>query len=722
MRRSPREAARTTVRWLLNSVTAVCLVAAPALGGEDGSQETDSARETAELWTPGPADKVLPGVISSPAVLPNAGRWQVVRVIPRCYMYSVCWSPDGKRIAHTDGDYVRISNPTTMEIEHVLVGHTEAVKTVAWSPDGERILSAGEDQTIRMWNADGSPERVLQGHQQQVNAVCWSPKGDQFASAASDGTVRFWNVDGSAGPVIKADKNRVLTVHWSPDGKRLLVGGDDRLVKIWSTDGTAGPTLDGHFGPISTVEWSPDGSHILSGSLGAESTGEDERPVSTVRIWKADGTPVALCRGHKDSINSVTWSPDGQQIVTTCEDRILRIFDSSGGEVNSADNVFGTSAKLSPDGKRVAIVGREWINVYDMNKLPSRQRHFQPRQYFDSVEWSPDGKSIAASGRHHKIYVWHADGRERSVIDGLKYQIRTLGWSPDGETLAAGGAGHSVKLWSADGTPGPELRGHTTSIVAVQWSPDGKWIASAGRNTGTVRLWHIDGRRGPVMQGFAKHTLSIAWKPDSRRLALGGSDGFITLWDPDDGALLSELEIGHGDIDAVGWKADGTSLAAGSDGIWTLVKSDGEKVAEQQGHQSAVMGIAFSPDGQHIASVAWDHRVKLWHADGSPDRTVKGHTAPAVAVSWNPNSQQFASSGNDGAVHVWNVESGRTDWSALYLHDDIMITLTSAGQLISRDPDAAEKGLRYLVEKPNGAMEVLKYSEFLKRVGSDETP
>jgi hypothetical protein len=50
-----------------------------------------------------------------------------------------------------------------------------------------------------------------------------------------------------------------------------------------------------------------------------------------------------------------------------------------------------------------------------------------------------------------------------------------------------------------------------------------------------------------------------------------------------------------------------------------------------------------------------------------------------------------------------------------------MITLSSAGQLIDGDPAAIEIGLRYMVERPNGSMEIIPHSEFVRRVSMGAT-
>ena len=66
--------------------------------------------------------------------------------------------------------------------------------SVAWSPDGKRIAAGSNNNTIQVWNAsDGSYQFILGGHTDFVYGVAWSPNGKYIASASGDKTVRIWD-------------------------------------------------------------------------------------------------------------------------------------------------------------------------------------------------------------------------------------------------------------------------------------------------------------------------------------------------------------------------------------------------------------------------------------------------------------------------------------------------------------------------------------------------
>jgi WD40 repeat protein len=66
--------------------------------------------------------------------------------------------------------------------------------------------------------------------------------------------------------------------------------------------------------------------------------------------------------------------------------------------------------------------------------------------------------------------------------------------------------------------------------------------------------------------------------------------------------------------------------------------------------------VAFSPDGQTLASGSVDNTVRLWRvADGALLRTLEGHTDLVWSVAFSPDGTLLASGSWDGTVRLWGV-------------------------------------------------------------------
>jgi WD40 repeat protein len=79
-----------------------------------------------------------------------------------------------------------------------------------------------------------------------------------------------------------------------------------------------------------------------------------------------------------------------------------------------------------------------------------------------------------------------------------------------------------------------------------------------------------------------------------------------------------------------------------------------------EGHQSAVLSVAFDPQGGILASGSEDKSVKLWEAlSGKLLRTLEGHKDPVFSVAFDPKGGMLASGSKDQTVKLWEARSGK---------------------------------------------------------------
>ncbi len=416
---------------------------------------------------------------------------------------AVLFSPDGNYlISGSLNNSVQIWDRTSGKLVKTFSGHSEEVTSISISTDGKYILSGSKDKSIKLWDVkNGIDLKKISNEVGVVRSVTLKSDGMNFMSSSSNGLINIW--DGASGRVIKTinevsgyfrviilspdgryvlsfsddkvlklrnitndsdikyfDHNSswILSAAFSPNGNNFVTGSVDGILKLWDIE--SGRCLRTFSSPqsvrlpsdaINSIVFSADGKYILSGSSGYGLT--------TV-LWDVEtGEMVKFFEVHKP-VNSVAFSPNGNEIITGCDDGTIEICDFLSGKViKTFTGLFGS---------------------------------------INTVSFSPDGKKVLSGSTDNSIKLWDlASGEEFKTFLGHSHSVNSVSFYPDSKYIISGSWDKTTRIWNISTGAWVAFMSHSNGKDWLIFDSDGYWDASryGGDLVAMVKgmdCWNID--------------------------------------------------------------------------------------------------------------------------------------------------------------------------------------------------------------------------------------
>jgi len=257
---------------------------------------------------------------------------------------------------------------------------------------------------------------------------------------------------------------------------------------------------------------------------------------------------------------------------------------------------------------------------------------------------------------------------------GTLSSVNALAISPDSNTLASASDDKIVKLWDLKTQKVlANLSGHSQAVKSVTFSPDGQILATASDDK-TIKLWQVETLEEIcTLLGHSHAVKSVAFSPDGQILASGSWDKTIKLWDVNSGREICSITGHQLQVNAVAFSPQGQLLASASYDrtirLWQIsALEDFQRELQNRacysllgtlsGHAWAVLTVAFSPDGQILATGSDDNTIKLWEVNtGQLICTLVGHSWSVVAVAFSADGETLLSASCDKTVKLWRVST-----------------------------------------------------------------
>ena len=250
-------------------------------------------------------------------------------------------------------------------------------------------------------------------------------------------------------------------------------------------------------------------------------------------------------------------------------------------------------------------------------------------------------------------------------VSGLQSVVNAVALSPDGG-LTAREIPSGAERW----TIRVHSRGAARRIDGVFFSPDGSLLVTTGHDARTLELWDAATGRSMAVVDVGK-SRGVAFHPTERLLAVAGA-ATVHLVDLDRGEVVRALPNAH----------------AGD----------------------AIYAIAFSADGQALASISEQGSFKLWRwpalsLQSSVALSSGLESMAPVSLALTRHGTRAAANGILGRVHVVDATKGREDRTfgnapeapghAMHAELRYSLAFTEDGDWLFA-PDTHDRGLRIL--------------------------
>jgi WD40 repeat protein len=443
--------------------------------------------------------------------------------------------------------------------------------------------------------------------------------------------------------------------------------------------------LEGHNGAIDSVSFSPSGQVLASASADG-----------TIKFWDVTtGKVISTLDKNKIKIHSFSFIKD-RLLAFDSADGTIKFWNVTTGEVINTLNKSEIGVKgvtFSSNGQVASRSADNTIKLWDVTtgKVFNTLKTDKHGGRGESIIFSPDGQwlaSVIGQWENSKdgaiVTIWNvttgkAINTFKITSDGF---IDSLSFSPNGQLLASAGEDQIIHLW--DVATGKEIKtftGHTNRISSVSFSANGQMLASTSWDT-TIKFWDV--ATGEEIKTFTGHKTklnSLSFSPNGNLLASGSLDGAIKLWDTSPQQEVIPLDsshlVGDGIVgDGISFSPDRQLLASTQKAVYenqkNLIKlwdvASHKEITILTGHWHWIKSVNFSPDGQWLASAAWDHTIKLWNIRAcietttcEASETLELPSSQFVeSVSFSPNGKLLASAGNVGwgqnnDIQIWDV-------------------------------------------------------------------
>ncbi|WRT69994.1 uncharacterized protein IL334_006987 [Kwoniella shivajii] len=525
----------------------------------------------------------------------------------------VSFSPDGKYIAITHGHKIHVwKTPSHLvrefapfELHREYSGHHDEVTSVCWSKTSRYFVTTSRDMTARLYTLnplEGFKPKQFAGHRDVVLNAFFSEDEKTIYTVSRDGAVFAWSAkkgasaedsdvemdildapSTSASGANLALEHTVAYTRWGisnrhffnqpgtkvvcatfhPKTSLLIVGFSTGVFGLWEMPS---------FTPVHTLSISNEKISSVAVSASGEWLAFGAAKLGQLLVWEWQSESYVLKQqGHYYDMNTISFSPDGQNIATGGEDGKVKLWNATSGFcfVTFPEHTASVSTvEFAKQGQVLFTASLDGtVRAYDMVRYRNFRTFTSPTPVqFSSLAVDPSGDVVCAGSQDSfEIYMWSVQtGKLLDILTGHTAPVCGLAFSPTGDQLASASWDRSIRLWSVFG------RSRTTEPItlsseatALAFRPDGKEVCASTLDGQLTFIDVAEGEIKSVIEGrrdisggrkvddrltaannaASKYFNSVTYTADGGCVLAGGSSKYVVIYDRQEGVMIKKFQI-----------------------------------------------------------------------------------------------------------------------------------------------------------------------------------
>jgi WD40 repeat protein len=513
-----------------------------------------------------------------------------------------------------------------------------------------------------------------------TSGLVFSPDGKTIAFSTSDGTTKLIEIPGGH---VQATLQSTA-VNFSQDGKQLVLASEGEGAPfVRELAGGKETRLAGGVSGVTDLAIAQQGRSLVAAMEGGSAKLWDVATGQVLRTFDCPGGSGATSVATPNSL---------AMLATGCADGSAWLWDlHSGQKLRSltsplpAGEWFPTTVRLTQDGRKAVVTGRDQLVVWDIPAGKELRRIAIPHGQLPTSMQMLGNPEAGYEGLPPEYRAMMKDRMpEQPQMDPAMVQkmnesshwIRAIAVHPNGHLVAVGRS-YEISLW--DVQTGKQIR-QFRDASRLQARMKQQQMRKQQEQQALEEASSLKSLLPSMPFGLGRSSPSGSTPPQviemddpSELIEELGEDvkgGNSLAFSPDGRLLLSDGTMGKGVWDVASGQKMRPPKAPRTPSF------DPMSLMENMEVNVGGMGAAFSPDGR-LAARGHGEVIKVWDVATGQDRLeLIGHTASVKTLQFSPDGHRLLSGGSDGAVRIWDVQTGKERASFIALGQEDFVAVT----------------------------------------------